>query len=381
MEELLPAGDKKLEDILKKTCSTMEQSKGEIFEIYENTKREVEAMRQEYEEVKKSTRELQNKVDKLAEVEKREKQMLVRVSSNFGKMSEDKIKATYEAVKNAQVELGVFKEKEYQERKKRDSLELQLRNMENTLKAAEHLATKLGSVMTYMTSHLSDMVSTMEIASKNKFLGVQVLKAQEEERLRVSREIHDGPAKDLANVLYQATISERLIDLRPEEAKAELQKIRRKIRENLTDLNQIAFDLRPVSLDELGLVAALEKLATKLQDRNALTVKFEVDGKAYPLEKHVEVSLYRIIQEAISNVVKHADADVALVKMLFGQKELSIVIADTGLGFDLEKAEAGDKFGLLGMKERAGIIGATLNIVTAEGQGTKVYVKYPYKQE
>ena len=132
-----------LESVFKKTCAAMENSKGQIFEIYESTKREVEESRRNLEELKEITRQLQDEVDNLAAQENREKLKLVRVSSNFANYSEDKIRESYETVKDVQVRLGVAKEKEYQARKQRDRLELQLRNMERTLVAAEHLATKL----------------------------------------------------------------------------------------------------------------------------------------------------------------------------------------------------------------------------------------------
>lgn len=374
-----------LESVFKKTCAAMENSKGQIFEIYESTKREVEESRRNLEELKEITRQLQDEVDNLAAQENREKLKLVRVSSNFANYSEDKIRESYETVKDVQVRLGVAKEKEYQARKQRDRLELQLRNMERTLVAAEHLATKLGTVMTYMTSQLSDMVTKMEIASKNKFLGVQIIKAQEDERLRVSREIHDGPAQQMANLIYQASICERLVDIKPDEAKHGMQELRRQIRSCLTDVRQIIFDMRPMSLDDLGLVPAVRQLINKLDERNLLKTDFQVDGKSHPLDKHVEVCLFRMIQEALNNVYRHSGVTNAKVRMLFAPDHLAMVIADEGEGFDMaameeerKNSEGNGHFGILGMEERASIIGAILTVLSEPGKGTKVHIKMPY---
>ena len=200
-------------------------------------------------------------------------------SSNFANYSEDKIRASYEAVKDVQVRLALVKEKEFQSRRQRDRLEIRLRGMEQTLLMAERLATKLGTVVGYLTSQISNVVAQMDIASKNKFLGVQIIKAQEDERLRVSREIHDGPAQEMANLIYQASICERLVDTRPEEAKAGLQELRRQIRTCLADVRQIIFDMRPMSLDDLGLVPALRQLVSKLEERKILKTDFQVNGR------------------------------------------------------------------------------------------------------
>lgn len=374
-----------LEEVFRKTCDAMENSKGEIFEIYESTKSEVEECRRNLEEAKKLTKKMQDEVDSYAEQERRERQKLIRVSGNFSSYSEDKIREVYEAVKNVQVQLGIAKEKEYQYRKQRDRMEIQLRNMEKTLRTAEQLATKLGTVMNYMTSHLSNMVTKMEIASKNKFLGVQIIKAQEEERLRVSREIHDGPAQLMTNLIYQSSVCERLVDMKPDEAKHGLQELRRQIRGCLTEVRHIIFDMRPMSLDELGLVPALKQLVNRLEERGILKIDFHVDGKEHPLENHVEVCLYRIVQEALNNIHRHAHTTEAKLRMLYAPDHLALVVADDGAGFDMGKVKeerrqgSGDgHFGIIGMEERAGIIGANLTIVSEVGKGTKVHIKLPY---
>lgn len=378
-------GERLLREAFQNTVDAMENSKGQIFEIYENTKNDVEAARVMLKELKAETAKLQDEVDVLVHCEQQEKQRLVKVSSNFANYSEDKIRASYEAVKDVQVRLALVKEKEFQSRRQRDRLELRLRGMEQTLLMAERLATKLGTVVGYLTSQISNVVAQMDIASKNKFLGVQIIKAQEDERLRVSREIHDGPAQEMANLIYQASICERLVDTRPDEAKAGLQELRRQIRTCLADVRQIIFDMRPMSLDDLGLVPALRQLVSKLEERKILKTDFQVNGKERALEKHVEVTLFRIIQEGLNNIHRHAGVSEGRLRLLFSQNDLSILISDEGRGFDMEEIEEMRKtgtgnghFGILGMEERAKLIGATLNVISVQGEGTKIHVKLPY---
>ena len=378
-------GERLLREAFQNTVEAMENSKGQIFEIYENTKNDVESARVMLKELKEETAKLQDEVDVLVHCEQQEKQRLVKVSSNFANYSEDKIRASYEAVKDVQVRLALVKEKEFQSRRQRDRLEIRLRGMEQTLLMAERLATKLGTVVGYLTSQISNVVAQMDIASKNKFLGVQIIKAQEDERLRVSREIHDGPAQEMANLIYQASICERLVDTRPEEAKAGLQELRRQIRTCLADVRQIIFDMRPMSLDDLGLVPALRQLVSKLEERKILKTDFQVNGKERALEKHVEVTLFRIIQEGLNNIHRHAGVSEGRLRLLFSPNDLSILISDEGRGFDMAETEEMRKsgtgnghFGILGMEERAKLIGASLNVISNPGEGTKIHVKLPY---
>ena len=378
-------GERLLREAFQNTVEAMENSKGQIFEIYENTKNDVESARVMLKELKEETAKLQDEVDVLVHCEQQEKQRLVKVSSNFANYSEDKIRASYEAVKDVQVRLALVKEKEFQSRRQRDRLEIRLRGMEQTLLMAERLATKLGTVVGYLTSQISNVGAQMDIASKNKFLGVQIIKAQEDERLRVSREIHDGPAQEMANLIYQASICERLVDTRPEEAKAGLQELRRQIRTCLADVRQIIFDMRPMSLDDLGLVPALRQLVSKLEERKVLKTDFQVNGKERALEKHVEVTLFRIIQEGLNNIHRHAGVSEGRLRLLFSPDNLSILISDEGRGFDMEETEEMRKngtgnghFGILGMEERAKLIGASLNVISHPGEGTKIHVKLAY---
>ncbi len=385
--ETEPSGEQSLKRIFRNTLELIENSKGQIFEIYTSTKDEVETSKKNLEEIKQQAEETIDQVDTLTKQEQVEKQKLVQVSSNFADYSENRIKDCYEAVKNVQVQLGIMREKEYGLRRQGDKLEMRLRRLQKTLVNAERLAMRIGSVLGYLTSQLGDVVSQMEAISKNKFLSAQIIKTQEEERYRVSREIHDGPAQDLANLIFQSSICERLIDVKPEEAKEGLQELRRQIRGCLTDVRQIIFDMRPMSLDDLGLVPAVRQLLLKMRERGILETSFQVDGRERFLDKHVEISIFRIIQESINNVHRHAGVNKAKVRLLFTESHLSVLIADEGNGFDMDEMEAvrqesegNGHFGMLGMEERAHIIGAELTVASEPGKGTRVHLKYAYPE-
>lgn len=382
-----------LKKILNETINTIEDNKAQIFEIYETTREEVEGSRKLLQELKEKARQTIDKVDKLVKQEQSEKQKLVKVSSNFQNYSEDKIKASYEAVKNVQVALGIEREKEQSLRRQRDKLEIRLRSLQTMLVQAEHLALAIGSVLSYLSSQVSGVVWKIEAVQKDQFVGARIIKAQEEERYRVSREIHDGPAQDLANLIMQTSVVEKLIDYDTDEAKRTLQDVRQQIRDCLTDVRQVIFDMRPMALDDLGLAPAINQLVGRMASRGMLSVELTIDGKAYNMSKHVEIAIFRIVQEALNNVSHHAKTNTARLRLLYAPQALSLLIEDEGEGFDteaeptipenddtsdLESSREG-QFGLVGMRERARLIGAELQITSKPGKGTRVHLRVPNK--
>lgn len=376
-------GENRLHGILHSMVAGIEDSKAQLFDVYEAARKEVDRSRKQLEEVRRQTQEVIDEVDFLTTEEQAEKQKLVHVSADY---SEENIRAAYEAVKDVQVRLGVAKEREQHLRRVRGRLETQLLHFQKTLHGAERMAMRISSMLNFLSSSLSDVVSQMEAASKNKFLSAAIIRAQEEERLRVSREIHDGPAQNIANVLLEASICERLVDVDRDEAKMNLQTLRRHLKECLSDIRQIIFNLRPMALDDLGLVAAVAQLVHQLHERGLVTTSMTVEGVEAQLDAHVKAALFRIVQEALSNVAHHARVQRASLRMLYTDAAVSILIEDAGSGFDaeqvMEKGGANDgHFGLLGMRERAMIVGAQFTVSSKPGQGTRVHVRFPLKPE
>ncbi len=371
-----------LKKILNSTIQTIETNKDQVFEIYETAKQEVEACRRQLARLKEQVRYTIERVDRLTVQEQQEKQKLVQVSANFADYSEERIRMCYESVKNVQVELAVERDKEKQLRQQRDAMEQRLRRLGNMLDQAEHLALAIGSVLSYLSTQFSDVVWKIEAVQKDKFVGARIIKAQEEERYRLSREIHDGPAQDLANLIFQTSIVEKLIDYDPDEAKNSLQDLRQQIRDCLTSVRQVIFDMRPMALDDLGLEAALNQLVQKLAQRGIVYARFDADGKRYDLPKHVEIAIFRIVQEALANVAHHSGQTKATVRMLYAPGVLSVLIEDHGQGFDPEadpedapEEQPQGHFGLIGMQERARLIGADLKVLSKPGQGTRVHLR------
>ena len=385
-----------LRRLLSNTIDTIEDNKTQIFDIYQNTRSEVDDARDRLAELRNRVAETIERVDGLMREEQRAKQRLAEVSRNFAEHTEDEIRKTYEAVSIIQINLAIEREKEQSMRVERDKLEIRLRYLYNVVARAEHMALSIGSVLSYLSTQVSGVLWKIEAVQKDKFVGARIIKATEEERYRISREIHDGPAQDLANVLFTTTIAERLMDQDMAEAKNTLVEMREEIRKCLTSVRQIIFDMRPMALDDLGLPQAVEQLIRLFGERGKLRGTFSLEGAHYTLPKHVEIAIFRIVQEALNNVVHHAKTDKVRVRMHYTDQALTVLIADDGVGFDVnrlpeqmentdETADAldmetqrrlrGRHFGVIGMEERAKIIGAAIQILSEPGKGTKVHLR------
>jgi sensor histidine kinase degS len=381
-----------LRRLLTSTIDAIEDNKNQIFDIYQNTRTEVDLARERLAELKERVEQTIARVDALSVEEQKAKQRLAQVSRNFAEHTEDEIRATYESVSIIQINLAIEREKEQTMRVERDKLEIRLRYLYNVVARAEHMALSIGAVLSYLSTQVSGVLWKIEAVQQDKFVGARIIKATEEERYRISREIHDGPAQELANVLFMTTITERLMDRDMDEAKKTLVDLRGEIRKCLTGVRQIIFDMRPMALDDLGLPQAVEQLIRLFGERGKLRGTFSLEGTYYALPKHVEIAIFRIVQEALNNVVHHAKTDKVRVRMHYTAQALTVLIADDGIGFDTnrvpeEKEESdaldmetqrrlrGRHFGVIGMEERAKIIGAAIQILSEPGKGTKVHLR------
>lgn len=206
----------------------------------------------------------------------------------------------------------------------------------------------------------------------------RVLAAQEEERHRIARELHDEAGQALTSMMVGLRLLEKEVE-RPETLLARLADLKRMTDGVLEDLHRLAMDLRPASLDHVGLVAALRQYVELYSRQHGLAVQFEsvgLDGERLPTE--VEIALYRIVQEALTNVVRHARATRTDVLLERRGDRLVAIVEDDGAGFDPEAAVQNSRLGLFGMRERAEMLAGTLAIESAPGSGTTVFVEIPY---
>ena len=371
---------KLLDKVIKDTVDAMEKGKEQIYEIYEAAEAEVLHVAKDIEKIRAETNQIIAKVDLLEKAEKKARTDLVIVSSNFNLYSEEKIKQCYENAQNLQVQLAVMREQEQNLRRKRDELEVRLKQLQGTAEKAKQLVSQVGVMLGLLCAQMGQVVDKIEILNQDKILVPSIIKAQEDERLRISREIHDGPAQMMANIVYHAEICERWIDKDKDKAKKELQELRNLVRGCLSETRDIIFDLRPMALDDLGLEAATTRFIETIKVRYGIDITLRFFGMAKRLPNHIEVSVFRVIQESINNIVKHAKTKEARVSLEFNEEFLIVHIEDKGIGFELaEKSKSVSSYGLIGMKERVKLLHGKLKITSEIDKGTKLEMSIPLK--
>jgi len=205
-----------------------------------------------------------------------------------------------------------------------------------------------------------------------------IMVAQEEERSRIARELHDQTGQTLTalNLRVAALHSGQAVD------QATLDDLRGLARDSLADLHQLVTDLRPAQLDDLGLVAALHWLSDQMSKRFGLSVLVDIEGKRRRLSGEVETALFRITQEALTNVARHADASTACVDLCFMPDAVRIEVRDEGLGFDVKQKldstlDGLGAWGVIGMQERALSVGGRVQVISEPGRGTLILAIIP----
>lgn len=210
-------------------------------------------------------------------------------------------------------------------------------------------------------------------------LSRHLVEIQEAERAHVARELHDETGQALSSLLLSLSMLEQEAS-NPRAVRKHVANLKTTVNGMLEDLHQLATNLRPAALDLLGLVPALEQYIETFSEQHAIPIQFETVGPVFEsrLPPEVEIALYRIVQEALTNVLRHAQA--TRIDVLLEQRGSQVVaiIEDDGVGFDAEAARQSGRLGLLGMRERAEMLGGQLTIESAPGMGTTIYVEIPY---
>jgi two-component system sensor histidine kinase DegS len=265
-------------------------------------------------------------------------------------------------------------------------LELRFKEATKTVKKADNLISHIGVSLGYLTGDLQDVSLKLEDMQQRQLLGLRIIKAQEEERQRVAREIHDGPAQSMSNVVLKAEICERLVDTEPFKAKGELKQLKSVVRETLSDVRKIIYNLRPMSLDDLGLIPTLQRYIMTYQEESKMSVLFKTRGISDDVMPEISLTVFRLVQEAISNIKKHAQASNVTIILEFLDKKINLYIYDDGKGFDINAVkikctDISSGFGLFSMRERVELLNGKFEIDSSLGKGTKLRITVPLNLE
>jgi two-component system sensor histidine kinase DegS len=213
---------------------------------------------------------------------------------------------------------------------------------------------------------------------KSPLASVEMLvNAQETERQRLSRQMHDGPAQALSNFILQTEIAMRLFDIDAVQAKSELNSLKTSAMGTFQKVRNFIFELRPMMLDDLGLTPTVRRYADAFKEQTGLDINVTVTGSERRLEPYLEVMLFRAIQELLGNAARHSQGTMVKVMLDMGDERIRVSVDDNGRGFDPDVVKQGSSLGLKLIQERSEMLGGSFEMDSAIGKGARISFAVP----
>lgn len=348
-----------------------------LEEFATDSEREFDRVQQELREIdvliRQSTAEVERLAHRKVQVDTRVRQM----EANFDTIPRDDIRALYTAAQEAQLRLFMMRGQVEQLQNKQRTLEKYAQDLQRFLELSRTAprvgpwseAELPGQSSSYPTPHLSI---------------TRIIDAQESERQHLARQMHDGPAQSLTNLILQAEICERLFDTDATKARAELGSLKNAVNATFQKVRDFIFDLRPMMLDDLGLVPTVRRYVSGFEEKNKIAVHFQLVGKERRLPAPIEVTTFRAIQELLNNAARHARASHVQVTLDISENTAATVVEDDGSGFDVQAALTTSHqrtVGLVALKERIEMLNGQIAIESSVGRGTRVRIEIPIMPE
>lgn len=238
---------------------------------------------------------------------------------------------------------------------------------------------------------LKNVISVLELnnvkrdvsdLADDKDVRLALLEAREKEQQRISRELHDSTIQNLTSLLLKSELCIKLLQDDPIRCKLELVSINHMLRDIIQDTREFIYDLRPMSFDDIGLNVTIEDAIHKIEKANSIHIQYIVEGEEFVVPSVIGISILRMIQEGCSNAIKHGNATMISVKLVYQENLIKLEIVDDGCGFDVNNIPAKSRddlsgFGLSMMKERVYLLSGELSIVSNESEGTTICASIP----
>jgi two-component system sensor histidine kinase DegS len=326
-------------------------------------------LEKELEETTKALREVtlmieqsQNELSKLTQRNAAITTHLQQVQGQMDSMSPQEVRNAYDSALDAQQRLFVMRG--------------QLEKLQAEKTHLERLKIFLGNINASSVGGEFSAISTN--SGKSTLASVEMLvNAQETERQRLSRQMHDGPAQALSNFILQTEIAMRLFDIDALQAKDELNSLKTSAMGTFQKVRNFIFELRPMMLDDLGLVPTVRRYSEAFKEQTNLDVNVTVTGNEKRLEPYLEVMLFRAIQELLGNAARHSQATQLKVLLDVGDDRVRVSVEDNGKGFDTDAVQQGASLGLKLIRERAEMLGGNFELDSAIGRGARISFAVP----
>jgi two-component system sensor histidine kinase DegS len=339
--------------------------------------RVIEQLREDFDQAQKESKEIEvlirqssAEVEKLAQRNAQIANKLRQMEANLDIVPRQDIKEIYSAAQEAQMRLFMMRGQVEQLQGKQQYLERYANTLRQVLDAAARGYPAGGGAADEKEGH-----------DGGGSLIIRTVNAQENERQRLARQMHDGPAQSLTNLILQAEICERLFDTDPVRARTELGNLKDAVTSTFRKVREFIFDLRPMMLDDLGLNPTLKRYAQDFESKSGLACNLTITGKEQRLPPHAEVTVFRVIQGLLNNVRDHANATHVEISLDLSPGGLKSTVEDDGSGFDVAEAIAAARqrktMGLITIMEQVEMLGGEIQFDSSVGRGTKVLLTLP----
>lgn len=339
--------------------------------LAEESRKEYERAQRELKEIDVLIRSNTREVDKFAQRNMQIAQQLRQLEANLESYPREEIKAVYSAAQDAQVRLFMMRSQVEQLQNKQENL---TRFCQQTRRFLE----VIGQFSNVPEGAASQTAAEEQSPAKNI---IRIIEAQENERQRLARQMHDGPAQALTNLILQAEICERLFDNDPVQARAELSNLKNAVTTTFQKTRDFIVTLRPMMLDDLGLQPTLRRYIENYEKKANISASLTATGQERRYAPYTEVTVFRVIQEALNNVEQHAHASHVRIALDFQENQVTAIVEDDGSGFDVANALANARqrktLGLISMQERTEMLGGALQVESNIGRGTKIKLTLP----
>jgi two-component system sensor histidine kinase DegS len=338
----------------------------------QDSQKEYSTVQNELKEIDVLIRQSTAEVDKLAQRNTQIANRVRQMEMSIDTYPRDDIREIYAGAHEAQMRLFMMRGQLEQLQSRQQSLEQQSQRLMRSIELANQIAP-------------ADVAGDAgDLAPSSRSNVVRIIEAQENERQRLARQMHDGPAQSLTNLILQAEICERLFDNDPVQAKVELGNLKNAVSATFQKIREFIMTLRPMMLDDLGLVPTLKQYIQDFEEKTKLSVNFTVMGRDSRLPNYTEVTVFRVIQELLTNIQKHAHASHAQVTLDFQDGTVVAGVEDDGSGFDVSEIQSPSQqrrgLGLPTIQERTQMLGGSVQIESRLGRGTKVRIEVPSGQ-
>lgn len=314
--------------------------------------------------IKHSSAEVQS----LAQRNARVSNHLRQLHTNFDTIPREDIKEGYEALISAQQRLFTM----------RGQLEKLQSDQQNLQRLAD-----MQRLVLDLTKDMTEMPELPQRAADQPGI-VRIIQSEEATRQTLVRRMHDGPASSLSNFILQAEICQRLFDVDPVRAREELDALKRSASATFGAVKNFIFDLRPMMLDDLGVVPTLRRYVEAFEERQGIAVSLAVTGSVRRLEEHVELTIFRGVQELMNNAHRHGRATEIHISLEIAGQGVDVLVEDNGSGLNVDEvlaAEGAEGLGLTNLRERLELMGGELNLESTLGQGSRVSFSIPVVDE